>query len=92
MAVYVKKYLMSPGSYYFIDPALTNVTILHVSRGRFSYVQTGNEAASDLQYIYSAATGSITFDQNNPFILNDALIGGGSYIDNVEKILVTYKV
>lgn len=92
MAVYSKKYLMSPGSYYFIAPELTNVSILKVARQGMTHYVTFNEAAGDLQYIYSPSTGGMVFDQNNPFVITEELIAGGSYVDNVEKIFVKWKV
>lgn len=93
MRVYSKSYVGAPGAWQVTDPLLSNVTILHVARNGTSHVETGNEEAGSLQFIYSSFSGSITFDPNNPFA-DIILYGeeGGFHVSDFEKIFVKWRV
>lgn len=89
MPVYSRTYYGFPGRTYINDPALANVTLLHVAREGFTYYETFNETIGDLQYIYSGYSGGISFNPANPFRL-----GTGLYpiYRNMERILVIWKI
>ena len=90
MPVYARTFYGFPGRWNIADPSLANVTLLHVARAGVSHVETFNETASDLQYIYSSFGGGITFDQDNPFRLD--INGGHPVYRQLERILVIWKV
>jgi hypothetical protein len=89
MAVFSKTYFGEPGNYYILDAEISNVTILKLTRSGIVHYPTGNESAVNLEYIYSAASGGIVFDQNNPF--NGPTGGGRPNRRSLEVITVNYK-
>lgn len=90
MAVYSKYYFGIPEQNTITDPALSNVTILHVARNGMTHSVTFNEEPRDLQYIYSAFSGGIAFAPDNPFA--DFVPVDGNDITTLEKVFVKWKV
>lgn len=85
-----KTYYGEPGGWYFFDPAISNAQILMVSRENLVYHPTGNETVGDLEFVYTPAYGSITFDSNNPFA---GPVGGDRPNRTfLEKIKVKYRI
>lgn len=90
MAVFSKYYIGTPGATGFSDPVLSNVTILHVARRGTTHYQTFNETAENLQYIYSAFSGGISFNVNDPF--SDFVPPDSADFRMLDKIFVKWKV
>lgn len=86
MPVYSRRYTISPGVVTVVDPDLINVNILAVIRSGMTFYKTFNEEPSDLQYIYSAFGGGLTF--KNPFMGT----GPVTVPSQLEKVLVKWKV
>lgn len=89
--VYTKSYYGQPALWYIIDPALSNVEILRVTRNGLVHNRTGEETILSLEYFYSFG-GAINFDPTNPFTVDGDPDAFGWFPSQLEKIQVKYRV
>lgn len=72
------------------DPALAYVNIKMISRtGKVQTIVSGTPAVGTAEVQYQAGSGSLVFDQYNPFL--GPSVPGRVNRNNLEKIIVIYK-